>query len=219
MRSLEEYYSLLRPEIIAMIPEGCSSVLDVGCGTGALGRRLKEKGISEVCGIELSPAAASEAMQVLDRVVEGNVELLDLPFEEGYFDCIVCADVLEHLLDPWSAVGKLKKLLKPNGCIVASIPNVGFHRVVRGLIRGKWRYSDAGVLDRSHLRFFTWQGMKALFQDSGFTIEKVYRKIDSGLNMKLLNLVFCNRIKEALVIQYIIRARRSGELHGQDGRS
>jgi 2-polyprenyl-3-methyl-5-hydroxy-6-metoxy-1,4-benzoquinol methylase len=210
--SMKKYYGLLRPEIIAMIPEKCFFVLDVGCGTGELGRHLKEKGVTEVCGIELSHTAAIEAARVLDRVIEGNVERIKFPFSPEYFDCIVCADVLEHLIDPWTIMLKLYALLKPGGCIVASIPNVGFHRVVRGLIRGKWRYTDAGVLDKSHLRFFTWQGIRALFQDSGLTIEKVHRKIDSGLNMKLLNFILCNRIKEALVIQYIVRARKSAKI-------
>jgi 2-polyprenyl-3-methyl-5-hydroxy-6-metoxy-1,4-benzoquinol methylase len=207
---MKEYYGLVRPEIIAMIPQGCASVLDIGCGTGALGSHLKEKGVTEVCGIELSHIAALEAMRVLDKVLEGDVERIEFPFPPEHFDCIICADILEHLIDPWTITRKLYTLLKPGGCIVASIPNVGFHRVVRGLIKGKWRYTDAGVLDETHLRFFTWQGIEALFEDSGFNIEKVHRKVDSGLNMKLLNLVLFNKIKEALVIQYIVRARKSG---------
>ncbi len=209
------YYDQLRPEIIELIPEKCSSVLDIGCGTGALGKYFKEKGVAEFCGVELSHTAASEASCVLDRVIEGDIERIELPFEPEHFDCIVCADVLEHLIDPWAVMTKLRTLLKPSGCIVASIPNVGFHRIVRGLIRGNWIYTDSGVLDRSHLRFFTWEGMKDLFENSGFTIEKVHRKIDSGLNMRLLNLVLFNRIKESLVIQYIIRARRDGVLHAE----
>jgi 2-polyprenyl-3-methyl-5-hydroxy-6-metoxy-1,4-benzoquinol methylase len=154
---MKEYYSLLRPEIIAMIPQKCSSVLDIGCGTGALGKHLKEKWVAEVCGIELSHTAALEAMRVLDRVIEGDVERIKFPFPPEYFDCIICADVLEHLIDPWAVTLKLYTLLKPGGCIVASIPNVGFHRVVRSLIGGSWRYTDSGVLDKTHLRFFTWQ--------------------------------------------------------------
>jgi 2-polyprenyl-3-methyl-5-hydroxy-6-metoxy-1,4-benzoquinol methylase len=206
---MKDYYGLLRPEVIAMIPEECFRVLDVGCGTGALGKGLKEKGTVEVCGIELSHSAATEAARVLDRVIEGDVERIDIPFKEEYFDCIVCADVLEHLFDPWSVVGKLKRFLRRGGVIVASIPNVGFHRVIRALIRGEWRYADSGVLDRSHLRFFTWEGMKALFEENGFTIEKVHRKVDSGWNMKLLNGLLCNSIRESLVIQYVLRARKS----------
>jgi hypothetical protein len=119
----------------------------------------------------------------------------------------VCADVLEHLVDPWETVGKLKKLLKPGGTIVASIPNVGFHRIVRGLIKGRWHYADAGVLDRTHLRFFTWQGIQELFVMNGMTIEKIFRKIDSGANMKILNFLFFNKLKESLVIQYVVRAK------------
>lgn len=213
---MTDYYSHTRPEIIVMIPEGCSSVLDIGCGTGALGRHFKEKGVSEFCGVELSHTAASEARRVLDRVIEGDIERIELPFQPGHFDCIVCADVLEHLIDPWAVMARLHSFLKPGGYIVASIPNVGFHRIVRGLIRGNWNYTDDGVLDRSHLRFFTWPGVEALFLESGFTIEKVYRKVDSGLNMKLLNFVLGNRIKESLVIQYIIRAKKVIPAQGND---
>ena len=211
----KEYYGLLRPEIVAMIPGGCGAVLDVGCGTGALGKYLKENGVTEVCGIELSHEASLEAERVLDRVVEGDVEHMGLPFSLGRFDCIICADVLEHLVDPWAVMARLRALLKPDGCIVASIPNVGFHRVVRSLVRGNWRYADSGILDRTHLRFFTWQGIISLFQDSGLVIEKVHRKIDSGLNMKLLNILLFGRIREALVIQYIVRAKKSGKSNGK----
>jgi 2-polyprenyl-3-methyl-5-hydroxy-6-metoxy-1,4-benzoquinol methylase len=204
---MKEYYGAVRPEIIAMVPRKCTVVLDVGCGDGSLGRSLKERSISEVWGIELSPHAVDEARKVLDHVIEGDIELIDFPFEAGYFDCIVCADVLEHLLDPWSMVGRLKKFLKPEGAIVASIPNIGFHRIVRGLIMGRWRYTEAGVLDQTHLRFFTLQGIEELFSANGMMVEEIYRKIDSGANMKILNLLCFNTIKEALVIQYVVRAR------------
>jgi len=204
---MNQYYSWIRPEIISMIPSGCKTILDVGCGTGALGKHLKNNGVNEIIGIEIFPEAAREAMKVLDCVIEGNIENLVLPFETKYFDCIVCADVLEHLVDPWETVGKLKKFLKPGGTIVASIPNVGFHRIVRGLIKGRWQYADGGVLDRTHFRFFTWQGIQELFAMNGMTIEKVFRKIDSGANIKILNFLFFNKLKESLVIQYVVRAK------------
>jgi 2-polyprenyl-3-methyl-5-hydroxy-6-metoxy-1,4-benzoquinol methylase len=207
MEIREHYYGLVRPEIVAMLPDDCSAVLDVGCGNGALGRRLKESGVSVVCGIDLSARAAEEARKVLDHVIEGNIELIDLPFERGSFDCIVCADVLEHLVDPWSVLGRLKKFLRPEGAIVASIPNIGFHRIIRGLIRGRWQYADAGILDRTHLRFFTLRGIEDLFSANEMRIEKIYRKIDAGGNMKILNFFCFNSIREALVIQYIVRAR------------
>lgn len=210
----DEYYGRERPEVAAMIPGESAVILDVGCGTGLLGKSLKDRGAPEVWGIELSSDAANEARKVLDHVIEGNIELIDLPLKKGYFDCIVCADVLEHLRDPWSMVGTLKNFLKPGGAMVASIPNVGFHRIVRGLIRGRWRYTEAGVLDQTHLRFFTLQGIEELFSVNGMTIEKIYRKIDSGANMKILNLLCFNKLKESLVIQYVVRAR-TGILSGR----
>lgn len=205
---MNDYYSRgLRPEIVRMIPPGCKSVLDVGCGNGVLGEYLKKSGVERVCGIEIVEKAAKNAMSVLDEVLSGNIETMNLPFEPASFDCIVCADVLEHLVDPWRAVNKLKILLKPDGCLVASIPNVGFHRVVKNLLKGHWRYEDSGVLDRTHLRFFTLEGIKELFEANSMNIEKVYRKVDCGANMKILNFLFCNRLKESLIIQYVVRAR------------
>lgn len=204
---MNEYYGSLRPEVVAMIPHGCGRLLDVGCGAGTLGKHLKENGVREVWGLEISSLAAREAREVIDHVIEGNVETILFPFEPGYFDCIVCADVLEHLLDPWSTVGKLKKLLTPGGTIVASIPNVGFHRIIRGLLKGRWRYADAGILDRTHLRFFTLKGIEELFSINGMTIETLYRKIDFGANMKILNFLCFDKLKESLVIQYVVRAK------------
>lgn len=209
---MNEYFGLLRQEVIDMIPVDCRSVLDVGCGNGALGAYLKKNRVTEVCGIELDAAAANEASRVLDQVVQGNVETVELPFEVGQFDCVVCADVLEHLVDPWTVVGRLKALLKPGGVIIASIPNVGFHRIIRNLIKGRWQYADAGILDKTHLRFFTLAGIYDLFGQNGMPVEEVGRKIDGGLNVKLLNLLFCNALKESLVIQYMVRARALHEL-------
>jgi 2-polyprenyl-3-methyl-5-hydroxy-6-metoxy-1,4-benzoquinol methylase len=206
---IKRYYCLLRPEIVNMIPMGCSVVLDVGCGSGSLGKHLKENGVKEVFGIELSADAAKEARSVLDHVIEGNAETMGLPFKRQYFECIVCADVLEHLFDPWSMVNRLKGFLKPGGVIVASIPNVGFHRIIKGLIKGKWQYADEGVLDRTHLRFFTLKGIEELFATNDMTIEKIYRKIDAGVNMKIFNSLCLNKIRESLVIQYIVRAKIS----------
>ncbi len=205
---MNDYYSRgLRPEIVRMVPPDCRSVLDVGCGNGVLGEYLKHAGVERVCGIELFEDAARNARSVLDEVHSGNVETMDVPFERASFDCIVCADVLEHLVDPWRVLGKLKSLLKPDGCLVASIPNVGFHRIVRGLLKGRWRYEDAGILDRTHLRFFTLEGIEELFAVNSMRIEEIYRKIDCGANMKILNLLLANRLKESLVIQYVIKTR------------
>lgn len=205
---MNDYYSRgLRGEIVQMIPPGCLTVLDVGCGNGILGEYLKKNGVERVCGIEIIAEAARNAVSVLDAVLTGNIESMDLPFEHESFDCIVCADVLEHLVDPWSVVSKLKKLIKPGGCLVASLPNIGFHRVVRNLLKGHWRYEDAGVLDRTHLRFFTLEGVKELFEANSMIIDEIHRKKDCGANMRILNFLLGNSIRESLIIQYVVRAR------------
>lgn len=202
-----DYYAHLRAEVIEAIPEGCATVLDVGCGRGTLGRWLKENGVRTAWGIELSPAAGEEARRWLDGVVIGSVEQAALPWSEASVDCIVCADVLEHTVDPWRVVANLKRLLAPGGCMVASIPNVAFHRNLRKMVRGEWRYADEGLLDRTHLRFFTFQTIEELFAGNGMTIEAVFKKVDGGWNIRLLNALLLGALRHTLYLHYVVRAR------------
>jgi len=202
-----DYYAHLRAEIIEAIPEGCMAILDVGCGKGTLGRWLKEQGVGAVYGMELSAAAGEEAKQWLDQVAIGDIEHAPPPCPGKSVDCIICADVLEHTADPWAVVAKLKMLLKPGGCMVASIPNVGFHRNIRKLIRGEWRYTDEGLLDRTHLRFFTLETIEELFASNGLAIEKVFKRVDGGWNIRLLNALLLGYLKNTLYLHYIVRAR------------
>ena len=202
-----DYYAHLRAEVIEAIPEGCRTILDVGCGKGTLGRWLKENGVKAVWGVELFAPAAEEAKRWLDEVTVGNIEQTPLPFPPGQVDCIICADVIEHTADPWAVVAKLKPLLAPGGCIVASIPNVGFHRNIRKLIRGEWQYGDEGLLDRTHLRFFTLQTMQELFARNGMTIEKTFKQVDGGWNIRALNFLLGGYLRNTLYLHYVIRAR------------
>jgi 2-polyprenyl-3-methyl-5-hydroxy-6-metoxy-1,4-benzoquinol methylase len=202
-----DYYAHLRAEVIEAIPEGGATVLDVGCGKGMLGRWLKENGVQTVWGIELSPVAGEEARRWLDGVVVGNVEQAELPWPEASVDGIICADVLEHTVDPWQVVARLKRLLKPEGWIVASLPNVAFHRNIRKMLRGEWRYADEGLLDRTHLRFFTLQTIEELFARNGMAIEAVFKKVDGGWNIRLLNALMFGALRHTLYLHYIVRVR------------
>ena len=202
-----DYYARLRPDIIGAIPDGCSVVLDVGCAKGTLGRWLKENGVREVHGVELVAAAGEEAKHWLDSVTIGSIEQTALPFAPGTFDCIVCADVLEHTVDPWTVVANLKKLLKPGGCIVASIPNVAFHRNLRKMLKGEWRYTDEGTLDRTHLRFFTYTSIVELFERNGMNVEAVFKKVDGGWNIRILNALLLGRLQHTLYLSYLVRVR------------
>jgi len=168
--NLDAYYRNARPEIAQFIPFGVERVLDVGCGGGDLGKLLKEHGVREVHGVEAVEEARDLAAQHLDSALLGDIERMDLPFDEGYFDCITFADVLEHLHDPVMALRKAKRVLAPGGVVIMSIPNVRFYEVVAMLAGGRWTYADAGILDRTHLRFFTAAEMNNLVEAAGLEL-------------------------------------------------
>ncbi len=155
-KSDKDYYQHPRRELLQAIPFSARRILDVGCGAGALGKVLKEeRGAEEVCGIEFMEEAYTRALNVLDRVYLGNIETMPLPFEDNYFDCIICADVLEHLVEPEAVLRKLDRVLAPHGVVVISIPNARNYEVIKMLGAGAWTYFEEGIMDATHLRFFT----------------------------------------------------------------
>ncbi|MCX5757055.1 MAG: glycosyltransferase [Candidatus Hydrogenedentes bacterium] len=161
------YYANTRPEVAQFVPLGVRRLLDVGCGCGDFGRAIKqERGIAEVCGIEVVERAAAMARTVLDRVFSVDIEAADLPFDDRYFDCITFADVLEHLRDPGAVLRKAARVLADDGVMIMSIPNVRFYQVVAMLAEGGWEYAEAGILDRTHLRFFTARSMRKMVEDA-----------------------------------------------------
>ena len=149
------------------MPESARRVLDIGCGAGRLGEAIKQRQQASVCGIELDARAAEAARQRLDHVWAGDVERLDIQIAPGSFDAIVCADVLEHLREPGRLLEQAREWLTPDGRLIASIPNVRHHSVVRSLLQGNWTYESAGLLDRTHLRFFTRREIEKLFHRAG----------------------------------------------------
>jgi 2-polyprenyl-3-methyl-5-hydroxy-6-metoxy-1,4-benzoquinol methylase/thioredoxin-like negative regulator of GroEL len=157
-------------EVAAAVPFGVSRVLDVGCGAGALGSYLKRQGVREVVGIEYVESACKLAAKVLDNAIPGSIESLEIPYEDGYFDCVIFADVLEHLVDPAAALCKVARVLADDGIIITSIPNVRYFQVLGMLAGGRWEYMDAGILDRTHLRFFTAVEMRLLMQGAGLEV-------------------------------------------------
>ncbi len=168
----EQYFEFDRPELRALIPAGARRVLDVGCGAGALGAALRAEREVEVTGLELSPDAAARAAERLDRAIEADLERLDgLPFAHGHFDAMVFGDVLEHLHDPHRLLRLLRPWLADSGAIVCSVPNVGHWSVVLPLLASdRWHYEDAGLLDRTHVHFFTLTEAEAMLRDCGFAL-------------------------------------------------
>ena len=146
-------------------------VLDVGCAAGDFAEVLAGRGC-EVTGIEIDPEAARRAERYCERVIVGDVEHLDFEsdLDEGSFDVVVFGDVLEHLKDPLAVLKRLKPCLQPEGYAVASIPNVAHGSVRLALLQGRFRYRTLGLLDETHLKFFTRESVERLFEDAGFLI-------------------------------------------------
>ena len=159
----------------ALVPAQVRRVLDIGCGHGAVGAALKRERDVEVVGVELDGAAAAGARERLDRVLEGDAEdvLATRAAELGRFDCVVAADVLEHLRDPWTALARAVELLEPGGAAVVSLPNVRCFETFWQLgVRGRWPRREQGVFDRTHLRWFTLRDARELLEGAGLSVAR-----------------------------------------------
>jgi len=225
-----DYYRQERRDVETLVPLEASRILDVGCGAGLLGERLLRRGAVEVVGVERCAAAAEEARGRLTRVLCGDVETMDLPFSEGRFDCIVLADVLEHLRDPLGVLKRLRAFLRDGGTVVASLPNVRFLPVLAGLLEGNWTYADEGVLDRTHLRFFTRREMEKLFREADLEITGIAENVAPGWERTLAEYagelsfgriavrgMTREEVKDLFVVQYLIRARKAAAGAGLPG--
>jgi 2-polyprenyl-3-methyl-5-hydroxy-6-metoxy-1,4-benzoquinol methylase len=146
-------------------------VLDVGCATGFFGKALAAQGCA-VTGVEFEPQAAAEARAHLDEVVEADLNVTALAdiFADREFDAIVFGDVLEHLMDPDAVLRSAVQLLAAGGAIVMSIPNVAHGSLRLALLQGRWDYLETGLLDRTHLRFFTHESVVAMVVGAGLDI-------------------------------------------------
>lgn len=170
------YHDHCRSDALALVGSRAGRVLDVGCGSGATGRALLDQGWAQVVdGIELSPTAADRARAHYRTVVVGDLahpnraDLLS-PLD-GPYHTVLCLDVLEHVPDPWGLLTHLvAHHLQPGGTAVISVPNVQCVEVVGPLLGGRWTYQPAGVLDRTHLRFFTRSSGRALVEGAGLEV-------------------------------------------------
>ncbi|MEW6330034.1 MAG: methyltransferase domain-containing protein [Pseudomonadota bacterium] len=202
-----QYFGNIRRDLIAHIRPGDHKILEIGCSSGATGHALKQAGkASEVVGVELTSEAAAIARERLDRVLQGDIEQMELPFSPGYFDYILCGDVLEHLRDPWGLLARLKTYLRDGGRVVSSIPNIRNWRVLTSLVfRGRWDYAKAGILDSTHVRFFTKRNMVEMFENAGYVVEEVTHA-DFGPKARMISRLTLKLGEEFLVRQYIVKA-------------
>ena len=208
------YFQVERHEMLQYIPLESRTILDVGCGCGNFSELLKKSRPVEVWGVELDKQAANVAASKLDRVICAAFDSgLNLPIQG--FDCIVFNDVLEHMVDPFSALLYAEKLLRDGGVVVASIPNVRYFVTMWDLLVHKnWKYADWGVLDRTHLRFFTCRSIISTFSDLGYQIEEIeginpIEKVHPALlrRFRFLNRVLLNKIEDMRYLQFAVVAR------------
>lgn len=154
------------------------SVLEVGCSTGYLTKVMVERGCN-VVGIELDPDAAKSAEKWAERVVVGNLDDGDVwnEVKDESFDVVVLGDVLEHLRDPLASLRQAVRKMKPAGYVVTSLPNFAHGDVRIALLQGRFRYADTGLLDRTHMRFFTLETMRELLSQAGLVVVDTKRVV------------------------------------------
>lgn len=212
------YHTRPRREMVPFVPAGARTVLDIGCGAGAFGAGLKEVFQAdgrdvEVWGIEGNPEAAARAQEVLDRVVTGLAPAALAALEGRRFDCVVMNDVVEHVLEPEELLRAVRPHLADGGCLVASIPNVRHHVTVADLaLRGRWDYVDEGILDRTHLRFFTRASMVALLEEAGYRVTGTTGINRTGSRVfRLFDLLTLGRFRDMGFLQFACVAEAGGE--------
>jgi 2-polyprenyl-3-methyl-5-hydroxy-6-metoxy-1,4-benzoquinol methylase len=210
----EGYFNYPRLDLLEMLPRGAGlRILEIGAGNGATLRTAKAQGIaSYTVGVDLvEPVLVADGLPPVDRFLLGDVESLAGELGAEEFDVVLCADVLEHLFDPWRTVRLLAGLLKPGGLFLSSIPNVRNFRALRSIVlEGDFRYAEAGLLDRTHLRFFCRRNIRELFEGAGLRVEAMESNMGAyGLRHKAINALSFGLLSDFFVFQYRTRARKA----------
>jgi SAM-dependent methyltransferase len=194
----------IRDMFIEMVPNGTATVLDVGCGDGSLGQKLKRNSM-HVTGIDIMTQLVDAASKVIDEAYVCNIEKDPMPFPQKKFDCIICADIIEHVHDPVFLLNTLKKYLADDGVFVVSMPNVRYYKVWKQvLLLGCWDYAPTGILDDSHVRFYARRNMLELFESCELTVS-VMKKMFVQVNCFLFSIGYLlNCVKIFLCISIFL---------------
>lgn len=209
-RKPRAYFSKPRMDFVARLPmDATASVLEVGCGNGATGAFALALGrAGRYVGIELVESMAAEARTALSEVVTGDVEQIEFPWQPAEFDVLILSEVLEHLVDPWTTLGRLVRVLRPGGLVLASSPNVAHWRVVRELVCGRFELAEHGVFDRTHLRWFTPSSFAAMFERAGLRVEGMGPVTPFSPRTKALSWATGGRFDYLFMTQISVEARK-----------
>jgi 2-polyprenyl-3-methyl-5-hydroxy-6-metoxy-1,4-benzoquinol methylase len=205
----DAYYNQEKPFLFHLIPDGPNVIMDCGCAAGRLGRKLLElKKASEVIGLEIFEPAAREAMKVYKRVHVGDIETMDLDYKE-YFDIVICGDILEHLKEPRNLVQQIHRMLKKGGILICCVPNIRYWRIWRDVIfKGDFRYTAEGILDQTHLRFFTSRSLRRMLTEASFSVDYTGMKMAVGPKQQAFNFLTFGGFSEFFGFQIIMLARK-----------
>lgn len=203
------YFANARPEIQNMVPAHVKKVLDVGCGEGVFAAELKQKLNCRVWGIEPNRDAAARAEQQLDKVFPAFFEEALPQINGEQFDCICFNDVLEHMIDPWQCLKDSKTLLHKDAVVVASLPNVlYYHTFFKILLSKDWRYEESGIMDKTHLRWFTKKSLHRMFVECGYEVLSITGLTPANtIKMRLLSLLSLGYFREMKYPQLVVIAK------------
>lgn len=165
-----QVYGGVNRAVAECIPPGADRVLDLGCGDGSFGEWLKGQGVRWVAGVTIHGPEADAARRRLDEVIEADLDRWQ-PGPGARYDGVVASHVLEHLVDPAGLLRRLPAVLKEGGWLVVALPNVLFWRQRLAFLLGRFRYTNGGLMDSTHLRFFDWAGARRLLEESGWEVE------------------------------------------------
>lgn len=193
------------PARVARLVGHGKAVLEIGCASGSQSKVLKEELGCIITGIEVDPEAAKDAKQYCDRVIVGDIEAISLEDSLGSqgFDVVIFGDVLEHLRNPAEALRKVKPYLEKDGYLLASIPNIAHASVIFELAKGNFDYRDRGLLDDTHIRFFTKKSVLQLFEAAGYVVADLNRITYSPADTEFATAPASS--EERSVLEYILR--------------
>jgi len=208
------YFQNIRKELLELIPKEKQNgiVLEIGAGSGDTLLYAKHNGYAQkIYGIELCELENShQKSNEFEQFIIGNIEDINIPFKNEMFDVILCGDVLEHLVDPYSIIKKISLLLKSDGSTIVSLPNIRQIQIMKQIFfDGDFKYTDAGILDKTHLRFFCKKNMIELFEQNNMKVQTIISNSNLiGATTKKINKFTFNLFDEFLAAQYYLVASK-----------
>jgi 2-polyprenyl-3-methyl-5-hydroxy-6-metoxy-1,4-benzoquinol methylase len=206
----DSYYANIRWDIVDLLQSDSNySILELGCGEGFTGREiLKARKAIRYTGIELDENSANIAKTFLSEVIVGDVSNADLSGHIERHDVLILSEVVEHLQEPWSAVARLMKCVKIGGLVFASSPNIAHWRIITRLVTGNFDYEDSGVMDDTHLRWFTPKTYRELFTQAGVEVSSVHCLNKLGLKGMVFNALTFGAFKHLIASQMMLIGKR-----------